>query len=452
MTKLIQPRPPIAAEELPHIGTGLLFLDGPTAYLEHLRARHGDSFFIDIFGFPLLFLFSPKGLESLYALEESKASFGMATFDMIGFKTPLEVFMDADIDLFYKLLAHKNMPAYVELIDRIVQQELERWGEEGSIDLFDAIRTLEQRVGYALWICPLAASDAYWPKLKRHFDVLDQERAFVDPSSVLETIRSNKSRERESIAAIGDLLNEILALHDQSADAGSATVDTLREMFDGPDPEITQRKVLHNILNANQGFLSNLYAGIAWTIYHIAARPGVNAGVLNELETTLSRCAAEDLAKVETLNAMTYLEQVFMESVRMAQRSLTLRKVLQPIEVATETTHYTVEPGVYIATMLSVTNTQTDALCQFDPEHYTANRLSGELCPEGKETVSTFGHGKHACPAQRFSHHMCKLVVSSMLQRFTLELQSGEAEASHKQMGGVSRAQSTVSISYRRRQ
>ena len=47
---------------------GLRFLDAPTAYLEELRARHGDTFFVDLFGFPLLMSFAPRGLESLYQL------------------------------------------------------------------------------------------------------------------------------------------------------------------------------------------------------------------------------------------------------------------------------------------------------------------------------------------------------------------------------------------------
>ena len=47
MDTRISPPPPIAAEELPHVGAGLRFLDAPTDYLAELRARHGDTFFVD---------------------------------------------------------------------------------------------------------------------------------------------------------------------------------------------------------------------------------------------------------------------------------------------------------------------------------------------------------------------------------------------------------------------
>lgn len=41
---LIAPLLPIATEELPHVGAGLRLLEAPTAYLQELRERHGDTF------------------------------------------------------------------------------------------------------------------------------------------------------------------------------------------------------------------------------------------------------------------------------------------------------------------------------------------------------------------------------------------------------------------------
>jgi cytochrome P450 len=144
---------------------------------------------------------------------------------------------------------------------------------------------------------------------------------------------------------------------------------------------------------------------------------------------------------------MIVLEQVMMESVRLAQRSLTLRKVMEPIQFDDGMQVYTVRPGVYIATMLSVTNVQSADLALFAPgQHYQRNQLAAALAPGGKETVSTFGHGKHACPAQRFSHHMCKIVVSKLLSRFELTPRFTDPQPSARQMGGVARPDEPVMI------
>lgn len=448
---LIEPLPPLAAEELPHIGAGLRFLEAPTAYLQELRERHGDTYLLDVFGFNLLMTFAPKGLESLYKLEENKASFGLATYDMIGFKTPVEIFQDADLDLFYQLLLNKRMPGYVATIEGIVERELQRWQALPQVDIFDAIRTLEQRVGYGLWITPEAADDAWWPELKRQFDVIGQESAFVNPGEALATIKSNKAREKAAVAQIGALLEKIVAAHDRNPDRSPATADFLREHFADAAPADRWRKVVHNTINLNQGFLSNLYAAIAWVIVRLLQHPATMAGVKAEMEAVRKQYGATFTGSIEALNAMPLLEQVMMESVRMAQRSLTLRKVVEPIEFDDGTQSYTVQPGVYIATMLSVTNVRGAELALFAPEHYQRNQLAAALTPTGKETVSTFGHGKHACPAQRFSHHMCKIVVSKLLEKFELTPLFSDPQPSARQMGGVSRPDEPVLIGLRSR-
>lgn len=446
---LITPLPPLAREELPHIGAGLRFLEAPTAYLQELRERHGDTYLLDIFGFNLLMTFAPKGLECLYKLEEHKASFGLATYDMIGFKTPGEIFQDADIDLFYQLLLNRRMPGHIAVIDDIVGRELQRWRSLERIDIFDAIRTLEQRVGYGLWIAMEAADDRWWTELKRHFDVIGQESAFVDPQQVLATIRSGKAREKAAVAEIKALLKRIIDAHDANPGKEYATIDFLREHFSEYDADDRFRKLAHNTINLNQGFLSNLYAAIAWVIVRLLQQPQAMAEAKAEIAATRARFGDNFRTSTEALNAMTYIEQLLMESVRMAQRSLTLRKVVEPLEFDDGSHTYTVQPGVYIATMLSVTNIESAELALFNPLHYQKNQLSAVLTPAGKETVSTFGHGRHACPAQRFSHHMCKIVVARLLENFELAARFDDPQPSARQMGGVARPDEAVEIELR---
>ena len=110
---LISPKPPIVRDELVHIGAGLRFAQSPTNFLAQMREEYGDTFLVDVFGYKLFCVFSPAGLKSLSAAAEDEARFGMATFDMLGFKTPLDIFMDADIDLFYELLVPHKVAAYV---------------------------------------------------------------------------------------------------------------------------------------------------------------------------------------------------------------------------------------------------------------------------------------------------------------------------------------------------
>ena len=448
--QLISPLPPMHQEELQHIGSGLRFLESPTNYLKELRERHGDTFVVDVFGYPLLMTFAPEGLAALYRFEEDQASFHAATFDMIRFKTPIEILLHVDAQLFYRLLQHKNMPNYLRTICRVADLELSRWEDNIEVDIFDAIRTLEQRVGYALWIGEEAAADGHWQVLKCHFDVLDQESAFVDPTKTLETIKTHKAREKAAAQALCTVITELLTQHDDNPDRNTSGADFLREHFAGQDD--FEMKVINNVINANQGFLSNLYAAIAWVAVHLAENSELHAAVSAEIAATKAEYGEEFLHSTDALNAMPLLEQTTMESIRLAQRSLTLRKVMAPVEFNDGEQTYEVRPGMYIATMLSVTNTQTPELASFDPDHYVGNRLAADLQSAGKETVSTFGHGKHACPAQRFSLHMAKIVITKLVTQFSITTAyEGRATPSIKQMGGVSRPQNPTCLTLQRR-
>ncbi|MEZ5503289.1 MAG: cytochrome P450 [Halioglobus sp.] len=148
---------------------------------------------------------------------------------------------------------------------------------------------------------------------------------------------------------------------------------------------------------------------------------------------------------------MRFCEQLLMESVRLAQRSLTLRKVVKELRFDCGDEVYTIQPGVYIATMLSVTNTRTPELAHFDPDHYQGRKIDPQLIVDGKETVSTFGHGAHACPAQKFSHNMCKVLLALLLENFEFERLAGTIDPSSTQMGGVARAAQDVVLRYVRK-
>lgn len=435
----VAPSPAIVKDDLPHIGAGLRFADAPTEYLASLREEYGDVFLLDVFGYQLFCVFSAPALKSLYAVAEEDASFGMATFDMMGFKTPMEIFMDADIDLFYELLTPERVRGYLPDFHSVLQLEMNRWGESGTLDVFDAIRTLEQRIGFQVWMGAEAAGEPHWQHFKSAFDVMSQENAFVNPQATLNTLVSDKAEERKALAELHALIGQLVDQRQASGIWPEDNLSFLYQRFSGEDETVTRRKLSHNLVNANQGFLSNLYAAIAWVLINAARYPQYAAQMRAELETTQKDYGADFYTQQKALDSMTFFEQMLMESTRMAQRSLTLRKVMKVIDFDCGDQVYTLQPGVYIATMLSVGNTRHPALQAFDPNHYEGRRLKAEYIAEGKETVSTFGHGRHACPAQKFSHNMCKVVLSGLLERFDFSEPTGDLEPSRQQMGGVSR-------------
>jgi cytochrome P450 len=448
---LVSPKPAIVRDELAHIGAGLRFSQNPTHFLAELRKAYGDTFLVDVFGYKLFCVFSPAGLKSLYAAAEDEASFGMATFDMLGFKTPLDIFMDADIGLFYELLQPEKVSAYINDFVDGIKQVLCDWSNRGELNVFDDLRTLEQRVGFRVWMGAEAARDGVWQQFKSHFDVLSQENAFVSPQHTLETLTSGKAKEKQAVAAIMEMVAELLAERERGGHWPADNLTFLNQRFDSGDPQITLRKLTHNLINANQGFLSNLYAALAWSLIHLVQHADTRKRLEAEIAATRARFGDEFLRSQQALDSMRFSEQLLMESIRLGQRSITLRKVMREIQFDCGDTVYTVQPGVYITTMLSVINTQTPELARFDPDHYQGRRIDPALIAQGKETISTFGHGLHACPAQKFSHNMCKVLMCLLLENFEFDKLEEPIAPSSSQMGGVARAASDVILHYSRK-
>jgi cytochrome P450 len=123
--------------------------------------------------------------------------------------------------------------------------------------------------------------------------------------------------------------------------------------------------------------------------------------------------------------------------------------VLRPIEIESGGARYRLAPGVFLATMLSVTNpTAAPGLDRFDPDHYAGRRLSDAVALPARELVSTFGHGRHACPAQRFSISAIRIAIRRLLERYDLEPRFRAARPRARQIGGVARAARPCLVAY----
>ena len=187
--------------------------------------------------------------------------------------------------------------------------------------------------------------------------------------------------------------------------------------------------VARDVMLIHMGAQSNLYAALGWTLVDLLLRPALLAAVAAGDDGLLERCASE--------------------SIRSAQRSLTLRRVMKPLELELEPGKFRLEPGVMIATMLSATNTSAvPELAAYDPAHYEGRRLARGIELPARELVSTFGHGRHACPAQRFSISAIRIALRRLLERYELAPRFTRAAPRRRQLGAVARAERPCEVAY----
>jgi len=102
--------------------------------------------------------------------------------------------------------------------------------------------------------------------------------------------------------------------------------------------------------------------------------------------------------------------------------------------------------------MVPLTNTSAiPGLTSFDPDRWEGRRLRDESALPARELVTTFGHGSHRCPAQRFSLSAIARPVRRLLDAYELTPEFDAVRPLPLQVGGIARAAEPCPVSYRRR-
>jgi cytochrome P450 len=432
----VEPLPPRVRGWLPWAGAGPALLADPTAFFTGARARLGDTFLVDAFGRRLFCVFSPAGVRRLYELAEAEASKGLADFALLRLKVPEELMLGRRTRP-HDLFGAEEVEGYLTAVEDAVAREIALLGARGTIDAFALGRRLGQRIGLACWAGEEAARPPHFERLLPLLDCLDASEAFVRPAQAFVTWATDKRRERAAVRGIERVIGEILAERARRGAPGSSATrdDFLARIIAAWADERGAAHVAgvaRDVIMLHMGAQSNLPAALAWTLVDLLRHP-----------ETLRRVRDGDDA---------LLERSASESIRIAQRSITLRMVRRPVDVHDGTRSYSLAPGVFLTTMLSVTNTTAaPGLERYDPEHFDGRRLVPPAGLAARELVSTFGHGRHACPAQRFSISAIRIAVGRLVRAYDLSL--GEVPTPRRrQIGGVARAEGACRIGYGERE
>ncbi|MGB5813382.1 MAG: cytochrome P450, partial [Polyangiales bacterium] len=429
----VSPMPPRIAGGVPLVRAGRRLLRNPTAFFSACRADQGDTFVVDAFGYRLFCVFSAVGVRSLWALPEEIASKALADLALLSHKAPVELF-EGRRTFPHDLFAKDDVRAYLSNLRSAVDTELAELGESGVIEAFAFAKRLAHRMGMASWGGAEAASSEYLPRLAVLFDRLDMSESFVHPHKALLTIATRKARERAAMHEIEEIFSEIL--RKRSADGSTLGDEGLFKRIceswahvQSPDREIG---IARDVIVIHMGSQSNLFAAMAWTLIFLLSQPDVVRKIRDGDDSILNPFSHE--------------------AIRLTQRSIVLRRVVTPIDFEDERRTYHLEPGTLVATMMSVTNTTAAPwLAKFDISNYR-----GSVFPRSKELatpelVTTYGHGKHTCPAHRFSTSAITQAVGELVRRFNLEPRYNDPNPRPRQLGGVARADRPCKIAYTRR-
>jgi cytochrome P450 len=372
----------------------------PVVALTEARRQLGDTFVVESGGATYLFTFSDVGLRSFYAVEERDASKGLADYRMLVRKLPDELFVERRT-FAHDLFGAEEVQGYLDNLDWAIDAAIEELGDVGSFDVFDFARRLGHRLGLACWM----GREAPMADLVPEFEILDGSEAFVHPER---SKGATKDDERAALARVEVVISALLARTDRRP----SFLDDIASRWDDvadPAPGIVGDVVLLHIAT-----MTNLFAALAWSLAQALLHP-----------------------------TDAPLEQCVFEAVRLGQRSIMTREVLRPFVFVDGQHEYRLERGVQLATMLPLTNSERLGI-DYAPRRWSDRSLHRDV------TVTTFGHGPHRCPAQRFSITAIVRTVARLTSTFTMTPEFDEVIPMPTQIGGVARSAKPCVVSYRR--
>ncbi len=426
MTELISPTPPVADARLPWDEA----MADPIGAIAAARTQHGDTFVIEGARSPFLFLFSAVGVQSFYAVAESDASKGVADWQMLRRKLPPELFRDRRT-FPHDLFARDDVVQYLDVVRSAITIACDELGDSGTLEVFDFTRRLGHRVGLGTWAGPCGTSTEF-NELIDALDELDGAAAFVDPGAMAAVAASDYAAERAALATAEEIIGRAVDVRDADAHEHTDHFQRIVNTWSDAEPDARREGIARDVILVHLGSMSNLFSALGWLLVDVTTRPELAAAIRGGDHALAERCA--------------------LESTRIAQRSIMLRAVLQPIEVDDGTQTWTVEPGVMLATLLPLTNLATEDLRAYDPERWNRRRIrDGRGGGDERELVTAFGHGAHTCPAQPFSLSVMTAVLEAMIDRYDLEPQFADASPRAAQIGGVARAAAPCPLMYARR-
>jgi len=200
----------------------------------------------------------------------------------------------------------------------------------------------------------------------------------------------------------------------------------------GEAPAVAARGVAGDVALIHVASMSNLFAALGWAMVDLLDHPDA-----------LARVVAGDRA---------WTESCALESVRLAQRSIMARYVVSPIALDVGDVTFQVPIGTTVATLLPLTNASSaPGLEEWDPTRWKGRRLADPSTLAAVELVTTFGHGRHTCPAQPFSLAAMTTSLARLPAACTFTPEWTEAPRPVRaQIGGVARAGGPCPLTYRR--
>jgi sterol 14alpha-demethylase len=428
----------------PVVGHTLMFARDPVALLRRGLADHGRIFSIRLAGKPGVVLLGPEynrfffeQTDKLLSIREAYPFFRkMFHENLYFFADPPEYKEQRKI--LVPPFQGRKLAEYVSSMNREVQKFCEELGDAGEFDVAPTFARLIMDINASSLLgtdCRVELSPSFLPE----FHKFRQGTEFVLPLwfPIPRLLRSQQAKKRLH-RMLGDMLARRRAHPVEPADFIQRIAET--HYSDGrPVPDVIR---INMILVLLWGGYETTTGQLSWALIELLRHPEYLRSVVAERDGLLGAEQAPDLGVVGNLEL---LRRGVEESMRLNPMAfMVMRSAAEDFELD----GYRISKGTLVLASPAVSQRLPDVFSQpddFDPERFSPQRA------EDRDwyNIIGFGGGLHRCVGMHYAGLVMKIVISTLLGKYELELLDPAPEK-----GGGAKPRWPVSpcrVRYRRR-
>jgi sterol 14-demethylase len=331
------------------------------------------------------------------------------------------------------------LPRYIQTMVAETRAWLDTLGPEGEFNLWSALESLGVKIATAALLGDELRARVH--ELVPLLDDLARGMEFVLPPNLPLPRFRRRDRARRRLTEIVRPMIEERQRHPDAHQDFLQTLANARYLDDSPMPDETI--VGMTLMTAFTGYISTA-AQTCWALVHLLQHPEYLAEVMNEQRTIVDE-SSEGLS-FESLTRLERLEWALKETQRLRPvMSHYARYNAQSYELG----GYRVPQGWLTMVCPAVAHRLPELFS--NPDVYDPWRFAPGRAEDAKHVYSLigFGGGVYRCPGSRFGVNEMKMILSLLLEKYTLELDPADPKPNYDI--GIIRPDPACRVSYRRR-
>ncbi|NKY49371.1 cytochrome P450 [Nocardia vermiculata] len=344
-------------------------------------------------------------------------------------------------------LRGEHMRGHAETIAREVDRIVERWDDEGEIDLLEFFAELTIYTSSACLIGKKFREelDDRFAHLYHELEQGTDALCYVDPYAPIESFRKRDEARAQLVELVQDIMNGRIANPPQ----GKEDRDMLDVLVSIRDEQGELRFSASEITGI---FISMMFAGhhttsgtAAWSVIELLRNPDVLTGVVTELDELYTD--GQDVS-FHALRQIPQLEAVLKETLRLHPPLIILMRIARG---EFEVCGHRIEPGDMVAATPAISNRIPEDFPEpdrFDPGRYIDPNQADLL---NRWTWIPFGAGRHRCVGAAFALMQLKAIFSILLRDWEFEMAQPSESYRNDHSKMVVQLQQPCTVRYRRR-